>query len=110
VANEVFGRLMKSQKGEAEVDLRRVSQTLGNTTFFRYKSYLYWPWIKPGASAGNNRLMHDTASCSRIYLEMLIVAHVVKKFPAFIKARISFPKLSLLLISKQCLTRTNLLP
>jgi len=98
VANEIYGELMKSQKGEAEVDLTRVSQTCGNTTFFHNKTHCYWPWIKPRASAGNNRQMHDTALCSRIFLEMLIVANMVKKFPAFIEGRGSFPRLPLLLI------------
>jgi hypothetical protein len=101
VANEIYGELMKSQKGETEVDLQRVSQTCGNTTFFPNKTHFYWPWIKPRVSAGNKRLMHDTASCSRIFLEMLIVAHAVKKFPAFTEARSSFPRLSLLLIKKK---------
>jgi hypothetical protein len=91
VAKEIYGELMKSQKGEAEVDLPRVSQTCGYTTFFHNKIHFYWPWIKPGSSAQNNRLMHDTASCSGIFLEMMIVVHKVKKFPAFIEARSSFP-------------------
>jgi len=90
VANEIYGELMKSQKGEAEVDLPRVSQICDYTTLSHNKIHFYWPWIKPGSSAENNRLMHDTASCSRIFLEMMIVAHMDKKFPAFIEDRSSF--------------------
>jgi hypothetical protein len=40
VANEIYGELMKSQKGEAEVDLLRVNQTCGYTTFFHNKTLL----------------------------------------------------------------------
>jgi len=41
VANEINGELMKSQKGEAEVDLPRMSQTCRNATFFHNKTHLY---------------------------------------------------------------------